>query len=137
MHILLLNFTQIFVGLSFLFTEIILPNQTKCVHTLHWQDFAFFWPPTPLCLHFLPQERWQEVLFVKVKVQIFLVWYTLVQLNEYETAPYFIQLCQSIGLFTDFCVVTCFYQFLHNVIIKLFCRSKQNNFMSTTSCKNW
>ena len=29
----------------------------------------------------------------------------------------------------------CFYQFLHDVIIKLFCRSKQNNFMITSSLK--
>ena len=31
----------------------------------------------------------------------------------------------DIRLFVDFCVFTCFYQFLHDVIIKLFCRSKQ------------
>ena len=31
---------------------------------------------------------------------------------------------------------TDFYQFLHDVIIKLFCRLKQNNFM-ITSCKTW
>ena len=42
----------------------------------------------------------------------------------------------DIGSFGDFFIFTCFYQFLHNVIIKLFCRSKQNNFM-ITSCKNW
>ena len=35
-------------------------------------------------------------------------------------------------LFVDFYVYTCFYQFLHEVLIKLFCRSKQNNFMSTS-----
>ena len=29
-------------------------------------------------------------------------------------------------LFVDFCVFTCFYQFLHDVNIKVFCRSKQN-----------
>ena len=40
------------------------------------------------------------------------------------------------GLFVDFCVFTCFYQFLHDVIIKLFCFDLQNNFM-ITSCKNW
>ena len=34
----------------------------------------------------------------------------------------------DIGLF----VFTCFYQFLHYVIIILFCRSKQNNFMITS-----
>ena len=39
----------------------------------------------------------------------------------------------DIGLFVDFCVFSCFYQFLHDVIIILFCRSKQNNFMITLS----
>ena len=29
------------------------------------------------------------------------------------------------GLFVDVCVFTCFYQFLHDVIIILFCRSKR------------
>ena len=38
----------------------------------------------------------------------------------------------DIGLFVDFCIFTCFYQFLHDVIIILFCRSKQNNFMITS-----
>ena len=45
---------------------------------------------------------------------------------EYEIAPYFIQLKKpklDIGLFLDFCVFTCFNQFLHHVIIKLFGRS--------------
>ena len=37
----------------------------------------------------------------------------------------------DIGLFVDFCVFTCFYQFMHDVLIKLFCRSK-NNFKSTS-----
>ena len=40
------------------------------------------------------------------------------------------------GLFDDFCVFTRFYQFLHDLLIKLFCFKLQNNFMST-SCKNW
>ena len=46
-----------------------------------------------------------------------------VQLNKYETAPNFIQLTQNlyIGLFVDLAEFTCFYQFLHDVIIKLFC----------------
>ena len=39
-------------------------------------------------------------------------------------------------LFVDFCVFTCFYQFLHDVLIKLFCFDLQNNFM-IRSCKNW
>ena len=64
----------------------------------------------------------------------------LVQLDKYETAPNFIQLSPmpklEIGLFVDFCVFPCFYQFLHDLIIKLFCRSKQNNFM-IRSYKNW
>jgi hypothetical protein len=41
----------------------------------------------------------------------------------------------DMGLFVDFCVFTCFYQFLHDVLIKLFCFGMQNNFVST-SCKN-
>ena len=61
---------------------------------------------------------------------------SLVQLNKYETASNFIQLSQNFGLFVDLCVFTCFYQFLHDVIIKLFCFDLQNNFM-ITSCKNW
>ena len=31
------------------------------VHKLCWQDFGFFWPPTPLCWHFLWYERWQNI----------------------------------------------------------------------------
>ena len=31
------------------------------VHKLRWQDFGFFWPPTPLRWHFLPYECWQKV----------------------------------------------------------------------------
>ena len=42
----------------------------------------------------------------------------------------------GIGLFVDLAEFPCFYQSLHDVIIKLFCRSKRNNFM-ITSCKNW
>ena len=42
----------------------------------------------------------------------------------------------DMGLFVDFCVFTCFYQFLHDVLIKLLCFDLQNNFM-ITSCKNW
>ena len=33
----------------------------------------------------------------------------------------------DMGLFVDFCVFTCFYQFLHDVLIKLFCLDLQNN----------
>ena len=47
------------------------------------------------------------------------------QLNEYETVPYF-----------DFLVFTCFYQFLHYVIIEFFCFNLLINF-TITSCKNW
>ena len=47
-----------------------------------------------------------------------------VQLNQYETAPNFIQLNRKldIGLFVDLAEITCFYQFLHDVIIELFHR---------------
>ena len=41
----------------------------------------------------------------------------------------------DMGLFVDLAEFTSFYQFLHDVIIKLFRRSKQNNFMSKP-CKN-
>ena len=51
--------------------------------------------------------------------------FTILQLNEYETVPYFLQSSQK--LFVDFCVFTCFYQFLRDVIIILFCRSKQSD----------
>ena len=37
----------------------------------------------------------------------------------------------DIGLFVDFCVFTCFYQFLNDVIIKLFCLDLHNNIMIT------
>ena len=30
------------------------------VHKLRLQDFDFFWPPTPLRLHFLWYKRWQK-----------------------------------------------------------------------------
>ena len=56
-----------------------------------------------------------------------------VQLNKYETAPYLIQLSKNM---TSDCVDLCFYQFLHDVTMKLFCFDLQNNFM-ITSCKNW
>ena len=36
------------------------------------------------------------------------------------------------GLFFDLAEFTCFYQFLHVVIIKLFCFDLWNNFMITT-----
>ena len=56
-------------------------------------------------------------------------------MNTYETAPNFIQLIQKldIGLFVDLAEFTCFYQFLHDVIIKLFCLHLQNNFIITFS----
>ena len=34
---------------------------TNYVHKLRWQNFGFFWPPTPLSWHFLWYERWQKV----------------------------------------------------------------------------
>ena len=47
-----------------------------------------------------------------------------VQLNEYETDPNFIQLTQNLTLdcLAEF---TCFYQFFHDVIIKLFWSAEQ------------
>ena len=30
------------------------------VHKLRWQDFGFFWSPTPLCWNFLPYECWHK-----------------------------------------------------------------------------
>ena len=60
---------------------------------------------------------------------------TLVQLNGYEWDSYIFSSIKSkldIGLFVDFCAFTCFYQLLPDVIIILFCRSKQNNFMITS-----
>ena len=48
--------------------------------------------------------------------------YSYRQLNEYETVLYFLQLSQNLTWeFVDFCAFTCFYQFLHDVLIKLFC----------------
>ena len=58
---------------------------------------------------------------------------------KYETAPNFIQLHKPklyIGSFADLAEFPCFYQFLHDVIIKLFCFDLHNNSMFT-SCKNW
>ena len=40
------------------------------------------------------------------------------------------------GLFVDLAEFICFYQFLHVVIIKLFCFDLQNIF-KITSCKSW
>ena len=76
--------------------------------------------------------------------RLFTIWlkYSLdidkVQLNEYETAPNIIQLLKpklDIGLFVDLAELTCFYHFLHDLIIELIRKSKQNNFMITT-CTN-
>ena len=36
-------------------------KQLGGVHKLRLQDFGFFWPPTPLCLHFLWHESLQKV----------------------------------------------------------------------------
>ena len=46
----------------------------------------------------------------------------------HSTQVYSIKPKLDIGLFVDFCVFTCFYQFLHDVLIKLFCRSKKKQF---------
>ena len=60
------------------------------------------------------------------------------QPNKHETTPNFIQLSQNLTL--DCLLIQlnfpAFMQFLHELIIKLFYRSKQNNFI-ITSCKNW
>ena len=32
----------------------------RVIHKVRWQLFVFFWPPTPLCWHFLPYKRWQK-----------------------------------------------------------------------------
>ena len=60
------------------------------------------------------------------------------QLNKYETALNFVQLSQNLTL--DCLLIQLnfpvLHQILHNVIIKMFYRSKQNNFM-ITSFKNW
>ena len=60
-----------------------------------------------------------------------------VQLNKYETAPNFIQFSQNL---TSDCLLIqlnfpVFTQFLHDLIIKLFCFDLQNNFL-IRSCKN-
>ena len=59
-----------------------------------------------------------------------------VQLDKYEVAPIFFSIKPKldVGLFVDLAEFTCFYQFLHDVIIELFCFDLQNNFM-ITSCK--
>ena len=62
---------------------------------------------------------------------------TLVQFDKYESSKFYsIKPKHDIVLFVDLAEFARFYQLLHDVIIKLFCRSKQNNFM-ITSCKNW
>ena len=50
----------------------------------------------------------------------------ILQLYNYETAPHFFSINPKldIGLFVDLAEFTWFYQFLHDVIIKLFRRSK-------------
>ena len=62
--------------------------------------------------------------------------YLITTVTEYETAPYFIQLSQNMGLFVDFCVFTCFYHFLHVVIIKLLCVDLQNILDTLAPWKN-
>ena len=45
-----------------------------------------------------------------------------VQLDKYEVAPIFFSIKPKldVGLFVDLAEFTCFYQFLHDVIIELF-----------------
>ena len=65
------------------------------------------------------------------------VFYASLQHNRYETAPNHIQLSQSLIL--DFLLISVFspvfFHFLHDLIIELFCRLKQNSPM-IRSCKN-
>ena len=44
----------------FLFDDLLI-IYCRVVHKLRWQDFGFFWPPTPLCWHFLWYERCRNV----------------------------------------------------------------------------
>ena len=54
----------------------------------------------------------------------------VVQLNEYETAPYFIQFSQNLTfeLFVDVCVFPLIPPNLSELNLKLFCSDVQNNF---------
>ena len=56
--------------------------------------------------------------------------------EKYGSICYSIKPKLDIGLFVDLAEFSCFYQFLHDVIIKLFRRSKQNNYFVTT-CEIW
>ena len=60
--------------------------------------------------------------------------YSLMNMRQFHIL--FNKLKLVIGLFVDFCLFTCFYRFLQDVLTKLFGRSKQNNFMRT-SFKSW
>ena len=100
-------------------------NLTACLFILFLQNSKLerlYWPLPQSLIHIITYNLYLYC------------WSTYVQLNEYETIPYFLQLNQI--LFVNFCVFTCFYQFLHDVIITLFCFDLQNNFM-IKSCKNW
>ena len=41
-------------------TRILTPYVLGVVHKLRWQEFGIFWPPTPLCWHFLWYKCWQN-----------------------------------------------------------------------------
>ena len=62
-----LIWTRIFIpGFIFFIYPMKLKTKQGCcliraVQKLRWQDFGFFWPPTPLCWHFLWYEHWQTV----------------------------------------------------------------------------
>ena len=60
--------------------------------------------------------------------------YSLINMRQLQF--YSIKPKLGMGLFVDLAEFTCFYQFLHVVILKLFCFDLKNNFR-ITSCKNW
>ena len=89
-----------------------------------------------VCPIFIVNMNVGQTIQISFAIHFSRIWFFPVQLNEWESYIFSpIKPKLELGLFVDFCVFTCFYQFLHDVIIKLFCRSKQNNFM-ITSCKN-
>ena len=95
----------------------------KCETRMAWWNLTTF-DLAKLCNHSFGFSMWIR---------------NLLQLNEYEAVPYSLQLNKPklyIWLFVNFCVFTCFYQFLHDGIIILFCFLMQSNVM-ITSCKNW
>ena len=109
-----------------------------------------------MLLYSLINRRRLHIFFTQAKTWHWIVcWFSWISLNSpvFAWCDHKIVLFWSAEQFYDFDVkfwlnwrkygavsywlsCTCFYHFLHDVIIKLFCRSKQNNFM-ITSWKNW